>query len=63
MANWALMLVGEETLFTVPNVVAPQENLFCVKPEFDVKGIISCPGLYLLKNLILWFVFLIIFFF
>lgn len=36
MANWALMLVGEETLFTVPNVVAPQENLFCVKPEFDV---------------------------
>lgn len=36
MANWALMLVGEETLFTVPYVVAPQENLFCVKPEFDV---------------------------
>lgn len=30
------MLVGEEKLFTVPNVVAPQENLFCVKPEFDV---------------------------
>lgn len=30
MANWALMLVGDETLFVVPNVVVPQENLFWV---------------------------------
>jgi hypothetical protein len=48
MANWASIVVEEETLLVVPIEVTPQEKRFwLLLPLEDVYGIISCPGLYL----------------